>query len=233
MLTPDQYLSVVTERIQRTGGQLRQVPIGPVTAVVGLWTESVMLSTMNYAVVAAPLPEISAAALHSFTGQASQIARSNVVGSVGWTAASVVIAGLVGTRVYPDAAQVASAKSSNQWGGETRMVAVDLSAGHAHMFIGTKMWGAAMHSSINAKVTFGFPQPAEAEAQFQWQAQQQGGQPQLQQSFPQSGPQPQQPYPQQPQPQQPPYPQQPGHTPPFPGGYRHPPGYQQPGPYGY
>jgi len=233
VLTPDQYLSVVTERIQRTGGQLRQVPIGPVTAVIGLFTESVMLSTMNYAIVAAPLPEINAAALHSFTGQATQVARANVVGSVGWTAASVVIAGLVGTRVYPDAAQVAAAKSSNQWGGETRMVAIDLSSGQVHTFLGTKMWGAAMHSSINAKVTFGFPQPAEAYAQFQWQAQQQGGQPQPQpqQGFPQSGPQPQQPYPQQ-HPQQPAYPQQPGYQQP---GYGQPqqPGYQQPGPYGY
>ena len=172
MLTPEQYLGVVAERIQRSGGRLNSVQIGPATAVVGLFTESVMLSTMNYCVVAAAIPEVSAAALYDFTGRATQHARANVTGTVGWTAASVVIAGLVGARVYPDAAQAASAKSGNQFGGETRMVAVDTTAGQMFAFVGGKFWGAAMHGSINAKLTFCFPQPAEAYAQVQWQAQQ-------------------------------------------------------------
>ncbi|WP_158879746.1 hypothetical protein [Amycolatopsis anabasis] len=173
MLTPEQYLGVVAERIQRSGGRLNSVQIGPATAAVGLFTESVALSTMNYCVVAAPAPDITAAALFDFTARATQHARANVLGTVGWTAASVVIAGLVGPRVYPDAAQAASAKTGNQFGGETRMVAVDLTSGQVHAFIGTKLWGAAVHSSVNAKLTFCFPQPAEAWQQVQWAAQQQ------------------------------------------------------------
>ena len=178
MLTSEQYLGAVAERVQRSGGRLNTVQIGPATAVVGLFTESVLLSTMNYCVVAAAVPEVSAAALYDFTGRATQHARANLIGTMGLTAASVVIAGLVGQRVYPDAAQAASAKSGNQFGGETRMVAVDLSAGQMYAFVGGKFWGAAVQGSVNAKLTYCFPQPAEVYQQVQWQqwqqAQQQG-----------------------------------------------------------
>lgn len=177
MLTPEQYLGVVAERVQRSGGRLNSVQIGPATAVVGLFTESVMLTTMNYCVVAAPVPDVSAAALYDFTARATQHARANMIGTMGWTAGSVVIAGLVGPTVYPDAAQAASAKTSNQFGGETRMVAVDLTAGQTYAFTGGKMWGAAMHGAIRAKLTFCFPQPAEAWEQVQWQQAQQPPQP--------------------------------------------------------
>ena len=205
MLTPDQYLGVVAERVQRSGGQLRQIQIGPVNAVLGLFTESIMMSTMNYAVVAAPLAEVTAAALWDFTGHATQHARANVVGTVGWTAASIVIAGLVGERVYPDAIQAATAKPGNQFGGETRMVAVDLAGGQTHTFTGSKVWGAAIQGSIKAKIFFTFPQPAEAYQQLQWQPQQPG--------FGQQAPQ-QQPYGQQPPGQPQPGQQQTGQQPP-------------------
>ena len=62
-----------------------------------------MLTTMNYAWSPRRCPEVSAAALYDFTGRATQHARANMVGTIGLTAASVVIAGLVGERVYPDA----------------------------------------------------------------------------------------------------------------------------------
>jgi hypothetical protein len=176
VLTPEQYLGAVAERVQRSGGRLNTVQIGPATAVVGLFTESVLLSTMNYCVVAAAVPEVSAAALYDFTGRATHHARANVIGTMGLTAASVVIAGLVGQRVYPDAAQAASAKSGNQFGGETRMVAVDLSAGQLYAFVGGKFWGAAVQGSVNAKLTYCFPQPAEVYQQVQWQQAQQQGQ---------------------------------------------------------
>jgi hypothetical protein len=177
VLTPEQYLGAVAERIQRSGGQLNTVQIGPALCPVGLFTESVMLSTMNYCVIAAAVPEVTAAALYDFTGRATQHARANLVGTMGWTAASVVIAGLVGQRVYPDAAQAASAKSGNQFGGETRMVAVDVSAGQRYAFVGGKFWGAAVQGSVNAKLTYCFPEPAEVYQQVQWQQAQQ--QPQL------------------------------------------------------
>ncbi|WP_242579069.1 hypothetical protein [Amycolatopsis sp. 195334CR] len=224
MLTPDQYLGVVAERVQRSGGQLRQIQIGPVNAVLGLFTESIMMSTMNYAVVAAPLAEVTAAALWDFTGHATQHARANVVGTVGWTAASIVIAGLVGERVYPDAIQAATAKPGNQFGGETRMVAVDLAGGQTHTFTGSKVWGAAIQGSIKAKIFFTFPQPAEAYQQLQWQPQQPG----FGQQAPQQQPYGQQPYGQpqsphgQPQPYgQPGQPQQPYGQPPSPGQQPH------------
>ncbi|MGW3994345.1 hypothetical protein ACWEF6_12755 [Amycolatopsis sp. NPDC004772] len=216
MLTPEQYLGAMAERIQRAGGRLNTVQIGPATAVVGLFTESVMLSTMNYCVVAAAVPEVSAAALYDFTGRATQHARANLVGTMGWTAASVVIAGLVGGRVYPDAAQAASAKSGNQFGGETRMVAVDLSAGQMYAFVGGKFWGAAVQGSVNAKLTYCFPQPAEVYQQLQWQEAQQ----QPQHPMPPPAPQvPPPPYAGPAGPQPPVYPP-PGHAP-------------QQGPYGY
>jgi hypothetical protein len=182
MLTGEQYLGAVAERIQRSGGRLNSVQIGPATAVVGLFTESVMLSTMNYCVIAAAMggrgnSDVSAAALFDFTGRAFTHARANVMGTVGWTAASVVIAGLVGQRVYPDAAQAASAKPGNQWGGETRMVAVDLTAGMAYAWAGSKLWGAAVQGSINARQQFCFPQPAEVYQQLQWQQAQQSAPP--------------------------------------------------------
>ncbi|WP_328605525.1 hypothetical protein OG943_36820 [Amycolatopsis sp. NBC_00345] len=173
MLTPEQYLQVVAERVQRSGGWLNTVQIGPATAVVGLFTESIMLSTMNYCVVAAAYPEITAQTLLQFTGLATQHARANVQGTVGWTAASVVIAGLVG-RVYPDAAQLAAAKTTNQFGGETRMVAID-PTGPRYAWIGGKLWGAAMHGAVNAKLQFCFPEPMEAYQQLQWQASQMPG----------------------------------------------------------
>ncbi|RSD20133.1 hypothetical protein [Amycolatopsis eburnea] len=228
MLTPEQYLGAVAERIQRSGGRLNSVQIGPATAVVGLFTESVMLSTMNYCVIAAAVPEVSAAALYDFTGRATQHARANMIGTMGWTAASVVIAGLVGQRVYPDAAQAASAKSGNQFGGETRMVAVDLSAGQMFAFVGGKFWGAAVQGSVNAKLTYCFPQPAEVYQQVQWQ------QAQHQQQQPP-------PAPQQPPPgwqQQPPMPQVPpppvvGPAGPQPPVYPPPGQHPQQGPYGY
>ncbi len=169
MLTPEQYFGAMAERIQRAGGLLNTVQIGPATAVVGLFTEAVLLTKMNYCVIAAAVPEVSAAALYDFTGRATQYARANLQGTLGWTATSVVIAGLVGHRVHPDAAQAASAKSGNQFGAETRMVAVDLTAGQLHAFVGGKFWGAAMHGSINAKLTYCFPQPAEVYQQVQWQ----------------------------------------------------------------
>ncbi|WP_206784194.1 hypothetical protein [Amycolatopsis sp. MtRt-6] len=220
MLTPEQYLGAMAERIQRSGGRLNTVQIGPATAVVGLFTESVMLSTMNYCVVAAAVPEVSAAALYDFTGRATQHARANMVGSMGWTAASVVIAGLVGGRVYPDAAQAASAKSGNQFGGETRMVAVDLSAGQMYAFVGGKLWGAAVQGSVNAKLTYCFPQPAEVYQQVQWQ--------QAQQQYPAQQP-PMVP----PAPQVPPPPYAGGPAGPRPPVYP-PPGHApQQGPYGY
>ncbi|MGC7093208.1 hypothetical protein ACPZ19_00945 [Amycolatopsis lurida] len=239
MLTPDQYLGVVAERVQRSGGQLRQIQIGPVNVVLGLFTESIMMSTMNYAVVAAPLSEVTAAALYDFTGHATQHARANVVGTVGFTAASIVIAGLVGERVYPDAIQAATAKPGMQYGAETRMVAVDLSGGQTHTFTGSKVWGAAIQGSIKAKIFFTFPQPAEAYQQLQWQPQQQGygQQPPQQQGYGQQGygeqGYGQQPYgqPQHGQPQQPPgQPQQPHGQPQQPGQPQPQPG--QPQPYG-
>lgn len=223
MLTPEQYLGAMAQRIQQSGGRLNSVQIGPATAVVGAFTESVMLSTMNYCVIAAAVPEVTAAALYDFTGRATQHARATMVGTMGWTAASVVIAGLIGNRVYPDAAQAASAKSGNQFGGETRMVAVDLSAGQMYAFVGGKLWGAAVQGSVNAKLTFCFPQPAEVYQWVQWQQQQQ---------------QPQQPVPgQQPPPgwqQQPQVPPPPAAGPPPPGYPQPGPGYPpQQGPYGY
>ncbi len=228
MLTKEQYLGAVAERIQRSGGRLNTVQIGPSTAVVGLFTESVMMSTMNYCVVAAAIPEVTAPALYDFTGLATQHARANVMGTVGWTASSVVIAGLIGDRVYPDAAQAASAKSGNQFGGETRMVAVDVSAAQMYAFVGGKLWGAAMHGVINAKLTFCFPQPGEVYQQVQW-AQSQGQQP----PSPPGPPPGQQPppgwQPQQPPPahQYPPVGPPPAQGPP-PG--QHPPHYPPPGP---
>ncbi|SEP51942.1 hypothetical protein [Amycolatopsis saalfeldensis] len=173
MLTPEQYLQVVAERVQRSGGWLSSVQIGPTTAVVGLFTESIMLSTMNYCVVAAAYPDITAQTLSQFTGLATQHARANVQGTVGWTAASVVIAGLVG-RVYPDAAQLAAAKTTNQFGGETRMVAID-PTGPRYAWIGGKLWGAAVQGAVNAKLQFCFPEPVEAYQQLQWQASQPAG----------------------------------------------------------
>jgi hypothetical protein len=218
VLTPEQYLGAMAERIQRAGGRLNTVQIGPATAVVGLFTESVLLSTMNYCVVAAAVPEVSAAALDDFTGRATQHARANLVGTMGWTAASVVIAGLVGQRVYPDAAQAASAKSGNQFGGETRMVAVDLSAGQMYAWVGGKFWGAAVQGSVNAKLTYCFPQPAEVYQQVQWQQAQH--QQQAQHPMPPPAPQvPPPPYVGPVGPQPPVYPP-PGHPP-------------QQGPYGY
>ena len=216
MLTPEQYLGAMAERIQRAGGRLNSVQIGPATAVVGLFTEQVLLTTMNYCVIAAAVPEVSAAALYDFTGRATQHARANLSGTMGWTAGSVVIAGLVGGRVYPDAAQAASAKSGNQFGGETRMVAVDLSAGQLYAFVGGKLWGAAMQGSVNAKLTYCFPQPAEVYQQVQWQQAQQ----QPQHPMPAPAPQvPPPPYVGPAGPQPPVYPP-PGHAP-------------QQGPYGY
>jgi hypothetical protein len=232
VLTPEQYLGVVAERVQRSGGRLNSVQIGPVTAVVGLFTESVMLTTMNYCIVAAPVPEVSAAALYDFTARATQHARANMIGTMGWTAGSVVIAGLVGPHVYPDAAQAASAKTSNQFGGETRMVAVDLTAGQTYAFTGGKVWGAAMHGTIRAKLTFCFPQPAEAYQQAQWQQAQQPQQPQLP-SQPVQQPPPgwqQQPPMAAPPVPPPPYAGQPGPQPPVYPPPGHPP---QQGPYGY
>ncbi|GHG04499.1 MULTISPECIES: hypothetical protein [Amycolatopsis] len=216
MLTPEQYLGAMAERIQRAGGRLHTVQIGPATAVVGLFTEQVLLTTMNYCVIAAAVPEVSAAALYDFTGRATQHARANLTGTMGWTAGSVVIAGLVGGRVYPDAAQAASAKSGNQFGGETRMVAVDLSAGQLYAFVGGKLWGAAMQGSVNAKLTYCFPQPAEVYQQVQWQQAQQ----QPQHPMPAPAPQvPPPPYAGPAGPQPPVYPP-PGHAP-------------HQGPYGY
>ncbi|MDT7804360.1 MAG: hypothetical protein QOI78_7793 [Actinomycetota bacterium] len=199
MLTSEQYLGAVAERIQRSGGRLNSVQFGPAVAVVGLFTESVMLTTMNYCVVACAIPEVNAAALYDFTSRATQHARANVMGTVGWTAGSVVIAGLIGQRVYPDAAQAASAKSGNQFGGETRMVAVDLSAGQTYAFVGTKLWGAAVQGSVNAKLLYCFPQPAEVYQQVQWQQQQQQQLPPAQ-----PGQQPPPGWQQQPQPYHPP-----------------------------
>ncbi|WP_103338177.1 hypothetical protein [Amycolatopsis sp. CA-126428] len=216
MLTPEQYLGAMADRIQRAGGRLNSVQIGPATAVVGLFTEQVLLTTMNYCVIAAAVPEVSAAALYDFTGRATQHARANLTGTMGWTAGSVVIAGLVGGRVYPDAAQAASAKSGNQFGGETRMVAVDLSAGQLYAFVGGKLWGAAMQGSVNAKLTYCFPQPAEVYQQVQWQQAQR----QPQHPMPAPAPQvPPPPYAGPAGPQPPVYPP-PGHAP-------------QQGPYGY
>ena len=223
MLTPEQYLGAVAERIQRSGGVLNSVQIGPAVCAVGLFTESVMLSTMNYCVVAGAVPEVSAAALYDFTGRATQHARANMVGTMGWTAGSVVIAGLVGQHVYPDAAQAASAKTSNQFGGETRMVAVDLTAGQMYAFTGGKFWGAAMQGAIRAKLTYCFPQPAEVYQQVQWQQAQQPPQlppqqvqqppPGWQQQPPMAAPPvPPPPYAGQPGPQPPVYPP-PGHPP--------------------
>jgi len=225
VLTPEQYLGAMAQRIQQSGGRLNSVQIGPATAVVGAFTESVMLSTMNYCVIAAAVPEVTAAALYDFTGRATQHARATMVGTMGWTAASVVIAGLIGNRVYPDAAQAASAKSGNQFGGETRMVAVDLSAGQMYAFVGGKFWGAAIQGAVNAKLTFCFPQPAEVYQQVQWQQAQQPQQPVTGQQQPPPG------WQQQPQPQFPPPPQA---GPPTPG-YQYPgPGYPpQQGPYGH
>ncbi|GAB3704379.1 hypothetical protein GCM10027598_04380 [Amycolatopsis oliviviridis] len=229
MLTKEQYLGAVAERIQRSGGRLNTVQIGPSAAVVGLFTESVMMSTMNYCVVAAAIPEVTAPALYDFTGLATQHARANVMGTVGWTAASVVIAGLIGDRVYPDAAQAASAKSGNQFGGETRMVAVDVSAAQMYAFVGGKLWGAAVQGSVNAKLTFCFPQPAEVYQQVQWQ-QSQGQQPPMPPGPPMPPPG-QQPPPGW-QPQQPPPPQYPVGPPPAQGPPpgQHPPHYPPPAP---
>ena len=79
MLTGEQYLGAVAARIQGSGGRLNSVQIGPATAVVGLFTESVMLSTMNYCVVAAAIPEVTAAALYDFTGRATPEAEPMLV----------------------------------------------------------------------------------------------------------------------------------------------------------
>lgn len=180
MLTAEEYLEVVGQRIQRTGGQLRHVQMGQVNAVVGLFTENVMLSAMNYAIVAAPAaptPHVTGLALQQFNGIAVQIARANMVGVVGWTAASVTISGLIGEHVTPDGMQMALAKPANQFGAENRLVAVDLTAGAVHTFTGTRVWGAAIQGSINAKITFCFPPLAEAWHEAQALKQQRGMQP--------------------------------------------------------
>lgn len=161
MITPEQYLGAVADRIQRSGARAMQVQIGPAMALVGLATESAMLSNLNYCVAAAAVPDVTAPALYDFAGQVTQFARANVVGTVGWNAASVVIAGLVSPRVHPDAVQAATAKSGNQFGAETRLVAVDLASGRTYAFTGTKIWGAAVQGVIRTRLTFCFPHPAE------------------------------------------------------------------------
>jgi hypothetical protein len=52
VITPEQYLGVVAERIQRSRDQLNSVRIGPPMADAGLFTRSVLLSTMNSCVIA-------------------------------------------------------------------------------------------------------------------------------------------------------------------------------------
>ncbi|MEU4251115.1 hypothetical protein AB0F15_27270 [Amycolatopsis sp. NPDC026612] len=155
MLTPEQYLGEVAERVQRAGGRLSTVQLGPVTAVVGLFTEPAPLPATNHCVIVAAVPEVSAAALADFTARARQHARANLTG---WTTASIVLAGLVGQRVHPDAALAASAKPGHRFGGETRMVAVDLSTGQLSTFGGDTV----VRGSVNAKLTYCFPPPNEA-----------------------------------------------------------------------
>ncbi|OXM48638.1 hypothetical protein CFP71_31870, partial [Amycolatopsis thailandensis] len=113
-------------------------------------------------------------------------------------------------------------------GGETRMVAVDVSAAQMYAFVGGKLWGAAVQGSVNAKLTFCFPQPAEVYQQVQWQQSQ--GQPPMPPGPPMPPPG-QQPPPGW-QPQQPPAPQYPVGPPPAQGPPpgQHPPHYPPPAP---
>ncbi|MGW4482630.1 hypothetical protein ACWEOE_02215 [Amycolatopsis sp. NPDC004368] len=167
MLTPDQYLQVVTNRIHRSGGRLSTVQLGPVSATVGLFTESPAVSTMNYCVAVAACPEVSAQTLTQFATLATQHGRANAQGALGWTAASIVFAGLIG-HVHPDAATAASAKTPVKFGVETRLVAVDPHSAALHTWPGGKFWGALLQRSVNARLRFCFPPPAEALEE--WQA---------------------------------------------------------------
>ncbi|WP_020663556.1 hypothetical protein [Amycolatopsis benzoatilytica] len=168
MLTAELYLKVVEKRIAFNGGRADTVRLGPLAALTGNFLEPIMndsdpvrATMMSLSVVAAEYPDIDAGTLGKFTVLAAEHAEA-LARSQGKVAMIVVIAGLVGTRVRPDAAAAASAKTAAKSRREVRMVGVDLTAGVTHAWVGRKFWGAGGQDRVNAKLQACFPAPWEA-----------------------------------------------------------------------
>ena len=173
MLTAGQYLKVVERRIAFTGGRAGSVQLGPVTALTGNFLEPILNdrdpvrgTLLSLTVAAGEYPDIDAAALSRFAVLAVEHAEA-VAQTQGKVALIVVIAGLIGGRVQPDAAAAANAKTSAKARREVRMVGVDLTTGVTHAWVGRKFWGAGGQDRVNAKLQACFPAPWEAAGEVQ------------------------------------------------------------------
>lgn len=162
MINADQYIHAVAGRVGSSGGDVFGAPVGPVHAMVGRVRDKLplLMGTMHFCVVAASIETVNGFVVTDFTHRATAFAKAHTEGVIGF-GASLFTAGIVATRVEPDAVAAATAKPDVDFGASSRPVVVDLTTGAIHMFTGTPAWGFAVQGMIRDKARQFFPTPAE------------------------------------------------------------------------
>lgn len=163
MIEVGTYLAAVTQRIQQAGGQVRQVRVGPVDAVLGDFFEASVIARghIRFTAVIAPVSAVTAFAVRDFVNHVHQWSLRTAHQGPGGRTEIINFAGLVSHEVHPDAVAIAVDKPPLQGVGSTRPVVVDLATGQVHTCTRTRFLGMALQNTISAKQQFLYPHPAE------------------------------------------------------------------------
>uniref|UniRef100_UPI00082F98BC hypothetical protein n=1 Tax=Nocardiopsis trehalosi TaxID=109329 RepID=UPI00082F98BC len=162
----DQYTDVVRRRLYATRSRvLEDQRVGPGSAMVGVRSETVALTPMDIYVVVTQVDTATGPMVRDFCAHADAYAKRMAGGTVGWVTAASTIAAVVANRSDHEAQVFAGQQTQVGFGTTLRPVLVDLSTGNVVCWLGDRIVGALVMSSVNTNVRRHFPLPAEASAE--------------------------------------------------------------------
>ena len=140
MVSAEDYLATVRDRLLEDGCEVTDEAIGPLRAMVGYGSNVKALSKMHLFTAVASVPEVDEAAMRDFARQVSDYAKRQKGQARGAQSGVVALAALVAPKVDSAAKQLADKPFRLGMGGFAAMVqpaAVDLTEGWVHTFRGS------------------------------------------------------------------------------------------------
>ena len=163
MVSAEDYLATVRERLLEDGCEVTDEAIGALRAMVGYRSDAKALSKTHLFTAVASVPEVDEATMRDFARQVSDYAKGQKGRARGAQSGVVALAALVAPKVDGAAKRLADRPFRLGVGGFAAMVqpaAVDLAEGRVHAFRGRRLWGAALAGYLRDKSAHYLPDPA-------------------------------------------------------------------------
>jgi hypothetical protein len=163
MVSAEDYLATVRERLLEDGCEVADETIGSLRAMVGYRSNLKALSKMHLFTAVASVPQVDEATMGDFARQVSDYAKRRKGQARGAQSGVMALAALVAPTVDGAAKRLAGRPFRLGMGGFAAMVqpaAVDLTEGRVHTFRGRRLWGAALAGYLRDKSARYLPDPA-------------------------------------------------------------------------